>query len=127
MVETQGLEPWTPCLQSRCSSQLSYVPIAKTFSIVPYLFRYDKCIIVYMLYEFSVQSFFVGVLILIAGALGVIYHQKLADNLADGLNSYDKFKFWGLVVCGIGFAVMLSLHTIPLNWIVQSVFSNGVR
>gem|GEM_PF-2688601 len=26
MVETQGLEPWTPCLQSRCSSQLSYVP-----------------------------------------------------------------------------------------------------
>ena len=63
MVETQGLEPWTPCLQSRCSSQLSYVPIAKTFSIVPYLFRYDKCIIVYMLYEFSVQSFFVGVLV----------------------------------------------------------------
>ena len=26
LVETQGLEPWTPCLQSRCSSQLSYVP-----------------------------------------------------------------------------------------------------
>ena len=127
MVETQGLEPWTPCLQSRCSSQLSYVPIAKTFSIVPYLFRYDKCIIVYMLYEFSVQSFFVGVLIIIAGALGVVYHQKLADNLADGLNSYDKFKFWSLIVCGIGFAVMLSLHTIPLNWIVQSVFSNDVR
>ena len=53
-----------------------------------------------MLYEFSVQSFFVGVLIIIAGAIGVVYHQKLADNLADGLNSYDKFKFWGLVVCG---------------------------
>ena len=80
-----------------------------------------------MLYEFSVQSFFVGVLIIIAGALGVVYHQKLADNLADGLNSYDKFKFWSLIVCGIGFAVMLSLHTIPLNWIVQSVFRNGVR
>jgi hypothetical protein len=29
MVETQGLEPWTPCLQSRCSSQLSYVPLLK--------------------------------------------------------------------------------------------------
>ena len=27
LVETQGLEPWTPCLQSRCSSQLSYVPV----------------------------------------------------------------------------------------------------
>lgn len=28
MVEIQGLEPWTPCLQSRCSSQLSYIPMA---------------------------------------------------------------------------------------------------
>ena len=26
-VETMGLEPTTPCLQSRCSSQLSYVPV----------------------------------------------------------------------------------------------------
>ena len=30
LVETQGLEPWTPCLQSRCSSQLSYVPTHET-------------------------------------------------------------------------------------------------
>ena len=28
-VETMGLEPTTPCLQSRCSSQLSYVPGAR--------------------------------------------------------------------------------------------------
>ena len=28
MVETSGLEPPTPCVQSRCSSQLSYVPRA---------------------------------------------------------------------------------------------------
>jgi|SoiMethySBSTD1v2_1073268.scaffolds.fasta_scaffold21867_1 hypothetical protein len=26
VVETMGFEPTTPCLQSRCSSQLSYVP-----------------------------------------------------------------------------------------------------
>jgi Phage integrase family len=26
LVETMGFEPTTPCLQSRCSSQLSYVP-----------------------------------------------------------------------------------------------------
>ena len=29
-VETTGLEPATPCLQSRCSSQLSYVPWSAT-------------------------------------------------------------------------------------------------
>ena len=27
VVELQGLEPWTPCLQSRCSSHLSYSPV----------------------------------------------------------------------------------------------------
>ena len=26
LVEMMGLEPTTPCLQSRCSSQLSYIP-----------------------------------------------------------------------------------------------------
>ena len=26
LVEEMGLEPTTPCLQSRCSSQLSYTP-----------------------------------------------------------------------------------------------------
>ena len=26
-VEMMGLEPTTPCLQSRCSSQLSYIPL----------------------------------------------------------------------------------------------------
>ena len=26
LVEMQGFEPWTPCLQSRCSNQLSYIP-----------------------------------------------------------------------------------------------------
>ena len=30
VVETMGLEPTTPCLQSRCSSQLSYVPDGAT-------------------------------------------------------------------------------------------------
>ena len=28
LVEMRGLEPRTPCLQSRCSSQLSYIPSA---------------------------------------------------------------------------------------------------
>jgi hypothetical protein len=32
-VETMGLEPTTPCLQSRCSSQLSYVPEGPSVAI----------------------------------------------------------------------------------------------
>ena len=35
LVETMGLEPTTPCLQSRCSSQLSYVPRCRPWSSGP--------------------------------------------------------------------------------------------
>ena len=57
-----------------------------------------------------------------AGGLVVIFHQKLADNLGGGVSSYERFKFWGLITCGVGFAIMLSLHTIPLNWLLNSLF-----
>ena len=127
LVEIQGLEPWTPCLQSRCSSQLSYVPInCRDLLIVQYLFNSDKCIINNMLYQFSFGSLFFGILVLIAGGIVVVFHQKLADNLGSGVSSYDRFKFWGLVTCGVGLAIMLSLHTIPLNWLLNSLFGGGL-
>ena len=34
-METSGLEPPTPCLQSRCSSQLSYVPVMLVETLGP--------------------------------------------------------------------------------------------
>ena len=33
MVEMMGLEPTTPCLQSRCSSQLSYIPLGRSETV----------------------------------------------------------------------------------------------
>ena len=60
-----------------------------------------------MLYQFSFDSLFFGILVLIAGGIVVVFHQKLADNLGSGVSSYDRFKFWGLVTCGVGFAIML--------------------
>lgn len=79
-----------------------------------------------MLYKFSFGSFFVGLIVLVAGVIITVYHQKLADNFGSGVASYDRFKLGGIITCGVGISIMLSLHTIPLNWIVQSVFS-GVR
>ena len=75
-----------------------------------------------MYYKFTFGSFFVGLIVLIIGAVMTVYHQKLADNLASGISSYDRFKFWGLVVCGVGFGIMLCLHTIPLGWLAESLF-----
>ena len=74
------------------------------------------------LYQFSIGSFFGGLIILVAGTLIVVFHRQIADNFAGGLSSYDKTKLWGLVTCGVGLMIMLSLHTIPLNWLFRSLF-----
>ena len=76
-----------------------------------------------VMYEFSFGSFFIGLIILAVGAIGVVYHQKIADSFGSGVSSYDRFKLWALVVCGVGIAVMLSLHTIVLNWFINALFN----
>ena len=78
-----------------------------------------------MLYEFSFSALFVGLIILAVGTAMTVYHQKLADNFGSGLASYDRFRLAGLITCGVGLAIMLSLHTIPLNWLVNSLFGGG--
>ncbi len=74
------------------------------------------------MYEFSIGSFFFGIVLLIVGALVVVFHQKLADNLGSGVSSYDRFKPWGLIICGIAVILMTSLHSILLNWLASSLF-----
>jgi len=77
---------------------------------------------VLMYYEFSLNALFVGIAILIIGGLMVIFYQKIADNFLGGVGSYEKTKLYGLIVCGIGIIIMTSLHSIPLNWLVHSLF-----
>ena len=36
MVELKGVEPLTPCLQSRCSDQLSYSPTTEILLVIDY-------------------------------------------------------------------------------------------
>ncbi len=75
-----------------------------------------------MNYEFSLGSFFVGLLILIAGVVFVRFHQWIADNFSSGTNSYDKFKLYALIACGLGLIVMVNLHTVILGALVDAIF-----
>ena len=74
------------------------------------------------MYEFTFGALFLGILILAVGASMVVFYQKIADNFAGGVSSYEKTKLWGLIICGIGIVIMTSLHTIPLNWLVDMLF-----
>ena len=75
-----------------------------------------------MQYEFSVGSFFFGILIVAIGVAFMRWHQVIADNLGSGVSSYDKFKLWALITCIIGFAVTINLHTFILGNLLQLVF-----
>ena len=75
-----------------------------------------------MQYEFSIGSFFIGLLILIAGAALVRWHQVVADNFGSGVASYDRYKLWALIACVLGFIVMLNLHTLILTWFFSMLF-----
>ena len=75
------------------------------------------------MYEFSFGAFIFGIIVLIAGGILVLFHQKFADHLGSGINSYDRFKLAGLIGCVLGFILMTSLHSIPLNMLVDMLFN----
>ncbi|MDX2776268.1 hypothetical protein PV379_02740 [Streptomyces caniscabiei] len=77
-----------------------------------------------MQYEFSVGSFFVGLLILAAGIAFVKWHQVIADNFGSGVASYDRYKLWAFITCSVGLVVMLNLHTMLLTWFFSLIIPN---
>ena len=72
--------------------------------------------------EFSIGSFFVGLIILLIGVIFTRWHQVIADNLGSGVSSYDRFKLVGLLACLLGFIVMLNLQTLILGWFFGLLF-----
>ena len=69
-----------------------------------------------MQYEFSIGSFFVGFLILLVGVAFVRWHQWVADNFGAGVSSYDRYKLYAFLACGLGLIVMVNLHATILLW-----------
>jgi hypothetical protein len=75
-----------------------------------------------MQYEFSLGSFFIGFLILLAGVAFVRWHQWVANNFGSGVASYDRYKLYALLTCILGLIVMINLHAVVLQSIVNLIF-----
>ena len=75
-----------------------------------------------MEYSLSAGSFFVGLLIIIAGVLFVRWYQKIADNFGSGVASYERYRLVAFIVCGLGFVIMLNIHSVILTIIFNSIF-----
>ena len=74
------------------------------------------------MYEFSLTSFFIGLLILAASVVALRFHQQIANNLGSGVSDYDRYKLWALIGCGVGFVVLLNLHVVILRAIFENIF-----
>ncbi len=75
-----------------------------------------------MEYKFSVGSFFVGLIILVVGVVFVRYHQWVANNFGGGVGSFDRYKLYAFIACGLGLIVMVNLHAMLLNWFFSLIF-----
>ena len=75
-----------------------------------------------MQYHFSIGWFFIGLLILAAGVAFVKWYQPIANSLGGGVGSFERYKLWALITCGVGFIVMLNLHTFILLNLLKTVF-----
>ena len=75
-----------------------------------------------MEYEFSIGWMFGGLLIAIVGGLIVIFYKPIADNLVNGVSSYEKVKLFGVITIIIGLICLANLHTFLLNVLVKLLF-----
>ena len=75
-----------------------------------------------MEYEFSIAWLFGGLAIAVAGGLIVIFYKQIADNLVNGVSSYDKVKLTGVITAIVGLICMANLHTFILQFIVNLMF-----
>ena len=56
----------------------------------------------------------------VSGAV-VIFYRQIADNLANGVSSYDRVKLFGIIGVVVGLIVTMNLHTLILTFVFRLV------
>lgn len=64
----------------------------------------------------------IGMTILVVSGLLTAFYRPVADAFG---GSYDRYKLYGLIGCGLGIVVMLNIHTVLLQWLFGSLFGQG--
>ena len=76
----------------------------------------------FMDFEFSFGWMIGGLAITLAGGLIIVFYRQIAENLANGVSSYDKVKLFGVITVIVGLLVTANLHIFVLNLIVKLMF-----
>ena len=73
-------------------------------------------------FEFNLGWMFGGIAIAVAGGLIVIFYRQIAENLANGVSSYDHVKLFGVITIIVGLLVAANLHIFLLQLIAHLLF-----
>lgn len=73
-------------------------------------------------YTFSIGWLFAGIAITVGGGLIVFFYRQIAENLANGVSSYDRVKLFGVITIIVGLLVTANLHTFLLGLLVKLLF-----
>jgi hypothetical protein len=73
-------------------------------------------------WTFSFGWMFLGLIIAAAGVAVVANYQKISDYMLSGVSSYDRCKFWGIIIMVVGLLIMANIHTLLLTLFVDIVF-----
>ena len=63
-----------------------------------------------------------GLAIALVGGLIVIFYRQIAENLANGVSSYEKVKLFGIITIVVGLLVTANLHILILTLINNLIF-----
>ena len=72
-------------------------------------------------FTFSIGWVFGGLVIAAIGGAIVFFHRQIAENMANGVSSYDKVKLFGVITIVVGLLVATNLHTLILTLIVNLI------
>jgi hypothetical protein len=73
-------------------------------------------------FTFSIGWMFGGLAIALVGGLIVIFYKQIADNLANGVSSYEHVKLFGVITIIVGFLIASNLMSLVLTGIVNLLF-----
>ena len=73
-------------------------------------------------FTFSIGWMFGGLAIALVGGLIVIFYKQIADNLANGVSSYERVKLFGVITIIVGFLIASNLMSLVLTGIVNLLF-----
>ena len=75
-------------------------------------------------YQFNFGWMTVGLAITLAGALVVVFYRPIAENLANGVSSYEKVKLFGIIAVVIGLLTTSNLLLFVFNLLFGFLFKS---